>query len=105
MEPKQDPERMRRLLVRRKRHGWSWVELSRRSGLPEWKLHWWRRRLAKAKRVRRSGRAFVPVQVVDAGQGDSPALELVTPLGVSIRVPVQFDADHLRRVLKALQPC
>lgn len=96
---------MKRLLARRKRHGWSWGELSRRSQLPVWKLHWWRRRLAKSKRVRRPLRAFVPVQVVEVARRDSAPLELVTATGVSIRVPMQFDADHLKRVLKALESC
>ena len=95
---------MKKLLARRERHGWSWVELSRRSGLPEWKLQWWRRRLTKAKRVRRPGRTFVPVQVVDSARRDSQPLELVTPSGVRILVTTGFDADHLRRVLKALEP-
>ena len=95
---------MKRLLARRKRHGWSWAELSRRSHLPVWKLHWWRRRLAKSKRVRRPRRAFVPVQVVDSGRREPTPLELVTPSGVRILVAANFDADHLRRLLKALEP-
>ena len=96
---------MKKLLVRRECHGWSWPELSRRSGLPVWKLHWWRRRLAKAKRSRRAQRAFVPVQVVEAARCDSPPLELSTPSGISIRVPAQFDGEHLRRLLKAVESC
>ena len=96
---------MRRLLARRDRRGWSWSELSRQCGLPEWKLHWWRRRLAKRRRTRRSRRrAFVPVQVVDGARRDGPPLELATASGIRILVPAQFDADHLRRVLKALEP-
>ena len=104
MEPRQDPERMRKLLARRKHHGWSWNELSRRCGLPEWKLHWWRRRLAKPKPVRRPRRAFVPVQVVDSTRRECPPLELITTSGVRILVMGNFDADHLKRVLKALEP-
>jgi len=105
MEPRQDPERMKRLLASRKRHGWSWAELSRRSRLPEWKLHWWRRRLAeKRPAARRSVRTFLPVQVVDSPEGNSSPLEVVTACGVRIQVPVEFNPDHLRRVLKALDP-
>ena len=96
---------MKKLLARRKRHGWSWPELSRRCGLPEWKLQWWRRRLAKSKPARRSDRAFVPVRVVDAARRDSPPLKLVTRSGIRILVPDNFDAEHLKRVLKALGSC
>jgi len=95
---------MKTLLARRARHGWSWPELSRRSGLPVWKLHWWQRRLAPRRPARRSGRRFVPVQVVAATRRDAPPLELLTPSGVRILVTASFDADHLRRVLKALAP-
>jgi len=104
MERRQDPDRMKKLLARRKHHGWSWAELSRRCGLPEWKLHWWRRRLAGTRRVRRSRRGFLPVQVVDAARRDSPPVELVSASGVRILVPDNFDADHLKRVLEALEP-
>jgi len=33
MKPPQTPERMRKLLAQRERHGLTWPELSRRSGL------------------------------------------------------------------------
>jgi hypothetical protein len=103
MEPRQDPERMKRLLALRERRGWSFPELSRRSGLPVWKLHWWQRRLASHRPLRRPGRTFVPVQVVDLPRRDGPPLEVITPSGVRIRVPVDFQAEHLRRVLQALE--
>ena len=95
---------MEKLLARRQRHGWSWPELSRRSGLPVWKLHFWRRRLAAKKPSRRPRRSFVPVQVVGAATAKaSSPLELVTAAGVRILVPADFDAEHLRRVLRALE--
>ncbi len=94
---------MRKLLARRARHGWSWVELSRRCGLPVWKLCWWHRRLASQRPLRRSGRTFVPVQVVDSPRGEGPWLEVITPAGFRIRVPADFQAEHLRRVLQALE--
>jgi len=94
---------MRKLLARRARHGWSWAELSRRSRLPVWKLYWWHRRLASPRTLRRPGRTFVPVQVVDSPRRDGPPLEVITPSGVRIRVPVDFQAEHLRRVLQALE--
>jgi hypothetical protein len=94
---------MKRLLARRERQGWSFPELSRRSGLPVWKLHWWHRRLASHKPLRRPGRTFVRVQVVDSPRGEGSPLEVITPSGVRIRVPADFQAEHLRRVLQALE--
>ena len=42
-----DPQQMTRWLARRTRHGWSWAELSARSGHPVWRLRYWQRRLAE----------------------------------------------------------
>ncbi len=95
---------MRRLLGRRQRHGWSWAELSRRCGLPVWNLLWWHRRLSTKSPARRSMRAFVPVQVVDPPRGHGSGLEVLTPSGVRVLVPVDFSAEHLRPVLNALEP-
>jgi hypothetical protein len=104
MQHRQDPERMRRVLTRRERHGWSWAELSRRSGLPVWKLHWWSKRLERGAPAGRVGHAFVRVRVVAPPRSGPAALEVVTASGVRIRVPADFDAAHLRRLLEALEP-
>jgi len=97
---------MKRLLARRERHGWSWSELSHRSGLPEWKLHWWRRRLMSkgGSRRSRSKRSFLPVRVVEPRPGAGPALEILTPWGYRIVVPGEVSAEQLSRVVKALEP-
>lgn len=107
MERPQDPERMKRLLAKRERHGWSWAELSRRSGLPEWKLQWWRRRLtSKRGSGRRSGtkKAFVPVRVVERRSGAGASVEILTPSGYRIVVPGDVSPEQLSRVVKALEP-
>jgi hypothetical protein len=94
---------MRRFLARRERHRWSWAELSRRSGLPVWKLRWWQRRLGRQGPARRSRRAFVPVKVVESRRGCSQ-LEVITPSGLRILVPGGFSAEDLRRVVEVLGP-
>ena len=104
MQRRQNPQLMKRLLVRRERHGWSWAELSRRCGLPVWKLRWWCVRLERAESARRSRQAFVPVEIVASPRREFPPLEVVTPSGVRILVPKEFDAGHLRRVVEALEP-
>jgi hypothetical protein len=103
MNRRQDAVRMKVLLSRRERRGWSWAELSRRSGLPVWKLRWWQRRLEPPGPTRRPRRSFLPVQVVAASRRASPALELRTRSGVHVVVPAGFDAEHLRRVLEVLE--
>lgn len=95
---------MKLILASRKRNGWSWAELSRRSGLPVWKLRWWKRRLAGTRAAGRPGLAFLPVQVIESPRTDTSRLEVITPSGVRILVAADFDAEHLRRVLKALAP-
>lgn len=94
---------MKRLLSRRDRHGWSWAELSRRSGLPVWTLRWWSRRLASKAARRRSVRGFVRVRVVEPPRADGSPLEVVMPSGLRVLVGPHFDAEHLRRVIRALE--
>ncbi len=103
MQPRQDPERMRSVLAKRDRHGWSLAELSRRSGLPVWKLRWWQRRLARKRPARRSKGAFLPVQVVESPPVSCSRLEVITPSGVRIVVSAGFDTEHLKRVIKAVE--
>jgi hypothetical protein len=103
MERRQDPERMKKLLARRERQGWSFPELSRRSGLPVWKLHWWKKRLSEKRKVRRSRVAFAAVQVVRSPQASGRPLEVITASGVRILVPGDFEAEHLKRVIEAVE--
>ena len=104
MAPRQDPERMKTLLARRVRRGWSWAELARRCGLPVWKLRWWHNRLARTRPNLRRTRAFVPVQVVDVPRASGSPLEVVTPSGFRILVPPGVTAGDLIQVVKALEP-
>jgi len=106
MKTRQDPERMKVLLARRERHGWSWAELSRRSGLPVWKLRWWQKRLARADPSRTPTPTFVPVRLVTSAPELDPPLEVITPSGFRIRIPPGFATDDLCRLVKVLEtPC
>jgi hypothetical protein len=61
-----DPHQMARWLARRERHGWSWLELSARSGHPVWRLRYWQRRLEGTPAPRPKGdRGFVTVEVTE----------------------------------------
>ncbi len=103
MESRQDPERMKKLLARRERHGWSFAELSRRSGLPAWKVRWWHRSLSEKRTVRPSKGGFAPVQVVDPPQESCRPLEVITVSGIRILVSGDFQAEHLKRVIQAVE--
>jgi len=102
-----DPQQMTRWLARRERHGWSWAELSGRSGHPVWKLRFWQRRLAgtPAPRPRRGG-AFVAIEITEAVPTDRSsggAIEITTPSGFRVTVERDFETEHLRRVVQALE--
>ena len=101
-----EPQQMARWLARRDRHGWSWLELSARSGHPVWRLRYWQRRLSEAAEVApgRSG-GFVTVDVTGpepASTSSTTALEITTSSGYRATVSPGFDAEHLHRVLRAL---
>jgi len=89
-----------------------------REGLPEHRLHWWRRTLrqrdqCQARRPRGAG-AGGPVGGRRDQMGDSPFLrvglpfsvggpiEVVHPRGHVIRVPAIFDPTALGRILAAI---
>ena len=99
-----DPQQMARWLAQRERGGWSWRELSWRSGHPVWKLRYWRRRLeGRGRTAKRRAPAFVAVEVTEAGRSCDAALEITTPSGYRVQVRREFDVDHLRRVVEALE--
>mgnify|MGYP001159159719 FL=1 len=89
-------------LARREQHGWSWVELSRRSGHPVWKLRWWRERLKRNPAPQMPARSFVAVEIADSVRTKCASIEITTPSGLRLAVPPDFDADHLRRLLQVL---
>ena len=78
---------MARWLARREREGRSWVELSRCSGHPTWKLRWWQRRSERTGRAATTrDRAFVAVRVTEPARGTGSSIEITTPSGDRVRV-------------------
>lgn len=102
MRRRQNPERMAALLAERDRHGWSWSELSRRSGLSVRKLRWWHERFKRNPVARRRVGSFVAVEVTDSARARLDAIEITTPSGDRVAVPPGFDPEHLRRLLEVL---
>ncbi len=102
-----DSQQATRWLARRERHAWSWLELSARSGHPVWRLRYWQRRLAEtaAGKPDRS-RGFVTVDITEpepVSASSTTAIEITTPSGYRVRVAHDFDPEHLRRVVQALE--
>ena len=98
-----DPQQMTKWLARGEQRGWDRAELSRRSGHPAWKLRWWEKRLARTRAAGAPGGAFVAVALTEPTPTPSTTLEVTTPSGCRVQVPPGFDAEHLRRVLQALE--
>jgi len=94
---------MAQWLAQRERRGWSWAELSRRSGVPVWTLRWWAGRGRRSPASRRPRGAFVAVAVREPTQA-AAAIEVISPTGWRLRVSADVDSEHLRRVLRALEP-
>jgi hypothetical protein len=95
---------MARWLSRRERQGWSWAKLSQRSGHPTWKLRWWHKRLERTPVVPGTReRGFVAVEVAEPAWNAGTSIEITTPSGYRVQVGPDFDAEHLRRVMQALE--
>jgi hypothetical protein len=101
MAKRRDPKTMTQVLARRERQGLSWPELSRATGMPTSTLRWWQRRLRQAEGLRGAGRRFL--QVVVTREPETPALTVVVGNGRRVIVPADFDAEHLRRVIAAVE--
>ena len=102
-----DRQQAARWLSRCERHGWSWAELSERSGHPVWRLRYWQRRLAETATAK-SGQSggFVAVDITEpepVSASSTTALEITTPSGYRVLVARDFDPEHLRRVVQALE--
>ena len=99
---RQQPQHMARWLTQRNEHGWSWVELSRRSGHPTWKLRWWQDRLERNPAPLEPTRAFVAVELAGRERSNVGAITITTPAGYRIEVASDINAEQLRRVVEAL---
>lgn len=84
--------------------GDSMAAFARSHGLQVERLRRWRRRLARPVRNREAVE-FAPVVLPSAWQPSSPAaLEVAVGLA-TVRVPADFDAQHLQRLVAALAAC
>ena len=93
-------EEMARLLQQRERHGLTYRELSERCGVPAHTLSWWSWKL---RREAEDLPAFVEVKL--ASDDRCPGFEIEAPSGHLLRVPPNFDAAALLRLLEVLSSC
>ena len=93
-------EEMQRALAHRDRHGLTYCEAAAEFGVSEHTLAWWSWRLRKEERESES---FVEVEVDESHAAGG--LEVEAPSGHVVRVPEDFDADALHRVLVVLASC
>jgi hypothetical protein len=95
---------MAALLARREREGVSLRRLAADTGIPIGTLSWWSWRLRKSSgEMDEDGNGFVEVTSV---RTDAPVqVMVVLSDGTRIEVGTGFDAELLRSVVRALQPC
>jgi transposase-like protein len=94
-----------RMLAAWGQSGLSQTEFCRREGINLGTFAWWKRQLRKAAghQPRRRAARFVEVRL--AQPSSAPGYEVVLPRGRSIRVPAQFDAESLSRLIAAVESC
>ena len=109
--------RWRERLDRWKRSGLTITAFCQREGVSQPSFYSWRKRLAAATatgQARRNVPRFVPLEVVDSpgvmpsamargGMGNpGPAVEVVLPRGVTVKVSTLVDEQQLRGILRAV---
>lgn len=104
MAKRRNGKEMERLLARRRRRGLTWAELSEETGVPRSTLEWWQRRLRDGDDRTRDPE-FVEVTVMPpaARAGAIVPIEVILRSGHRVSVVPGFDAEHLRRVVDALE--
>ncbi len=99
--------RWRSVVREQESSGESVQEFARRRGLSPATLYWWRSHLHRRSAGRGEGLRLAPVRIVasepESGVSASAAFELELASGRRLRVPADFDADALRRLVTTLE--
>ena len=101
--------RAKRELATWRTSGLSLAEYARQQGLTANRLYRWKRRLEPSRDMERAlavaAPAFLPVRVVSPVVVSSAPFEIVLDDPVRVRVPADFDATALRRLLETVTGC
>ena len=89
------------------------AEFVRKYGLPEKRVHWWKKRVVDVVSREAEQPQFVTLQVIDTEESQAPvareacSLEVVLQNGRVVRVPTGFDPRTLSQVVEVLEvtPC
>lgn len=94
----------RELLNEQARRGIPLPDFARSKGLSPQRLHWWRSKFARAETA--APATFVPVTLTPATEAAcvpaTGAFELALASGRTLRIPADFDATALARLLTVL---
>ncbi len=85
-----------------KRSGLSAMAFAEREGFNGYTLRWWACQLRREPIIEDLRPKFVEV-VVPAGPVIAESIEVVVPGGVRVLVPINFDENTLRRVLRVVE--
>ena len=108
------PAQWRQLLQQWQRSGLTLAAFARNAGVTPGALSYWRRRFADEPTPPprdEPALSFVPVTLTDAAALATPpgapataaSFEIALPDGIALRVPSDFDADALRRLIATLR--
>ncbi len=103
--PSKGADFYRALFDEQKRSGLSLKKLAAREGIPYTTLMYWRKRFQTAPKKSAappSAPQLLPVKI-KAAASSSEAFELQTPSGFTLRIPSDFCATTLQRILEALK--
>ena len=98
MRKRHDPEAVKRVLRPREKRGLTWDALSDESGIPLSTSRYYQQRFCDED----DSSGFVSVAVRDDPPPLDCNIEVVLRSGMSIRVPIGFDDDHLIRLVRVL---
>ena len=103
------PEEIRELLSEYEGSGLTRQAFADRVGVCVWTIYNWLRKARELKVPKAEellpAKRLVPVTIRSTASSPASPFELVTPRGLTLRIPVDFDAVALERLLGLLERC
>ena len=90
----------RAVCVRQAESGVSIARFCREKGIPTWKFHYWKRRLARVDSLRGEP-VFREIRLEECSTAEAP-IEVAFPGGAVVRLRAGFDEEALRRAARIL---